>query len=71
VLDPPHTAENYLLKEMGYQIVRRHAAKLHRIAILLGFLIPLLALAFSLPLRTDWINAAISLIGPSQLPSGF
>ena len=32
-----HTSENYLLKEMGFQIARKHAAKLRRIALTLGF----------------------------------
>jgi DMSO reductase anchor subunit len=41
LLDPPHTEENYLLKEMGYRIARRHAAKLRAIAALLGFVLPL------------------------------
>jgi sulfite dehydrogenase (quinone) subunit SoeC len=44
-LDPPHTEENYLLREMGYRIARRHAAKLRRIALAAGFLAPLLILA--------------------------
>jgi DMSO reductase anchor subunit len=41
LLDPPHTEENYLLKEMGYRIARRHAATLRAIAALLGFALPL------------------------------
>ena len=41
MLEPPHTGENYLLKEMGYQIARKHAARLRRIAILLTFIIPI------------------------------
>lgn len=38
----PHTAENYLQREMGFQIARKHAVKLRRIALLLGFLLPVL-----------------------------
>ena len=38
----PHSEENYLLEEMGYRIARKHAAKLRRIALILGFGIPLL-----------------------------
>lgn len=40
MLEPPHTGENYLLKEMGFQIARKHAVKLRRAAIFLTFLIP-------------------------------
>jgi DMSO reductase anchor subunit len=39
-LEAPHTSENYLLKEMGYQIARKHAGKLRRIAALLAFILP-------------------------------
>ena len=38
----PHTSENYLQREMGFQIARKHALKLRRIALLLGFGAPLL-----------------------------
>ena len=37
---PPHTGTNYLLKEMAYQIARKHALRLRVIAILLMSLIP-------------------------------
>jgi DMSO reductase anchor subunit len=40
LLDPPHTEDNYLLKEMGYRVARKHAAKLRRLALLLGFVGP-------------------------------
>ena len=44
-LDGPHFTENYVLREMGYQIARKHAVKLRRIAATLAFLLPAL-LAF-------------------------
>ena len=37
----PHTEENYLLKEMGYRIARKHAAKLRLVVHALAFAIPL------------------------------
>lgn len=40
-LDAPHFTENYVLREMGFAIARRHAAKLRRIALGLGFAAPL------------------------------
>jgi DMSO reductase anchor subunit len=40
MLEGPHTEENYLLKEMGYRIARKHAAKLRRIAAILAFALP-------------------------------
>jgi len=44
MLEPPHTEENYLLKEMGYRVARKHAEKLRRIAAACGFMVPLAAL---------------------------
>jgi DMSO reductase anchor subunit len=56
-LEWPHTEENYLLKEMGFRIARKHGARLRRIAQLLAFALPvvLLAAAFALP----WPHAAV------------
>jgi sulfite dehydrogenase (quinone) subunit SoeC len=39
----PHTEENYVLKEMGYQIARKHAAKLRLLVHLFAFAVPLMA----------------------------
>ena len=41
LLDPPHTEENYLQKEMGFRIARKHGAKLRRVALIVGFAAPL------------------------------
>src|SRR5437667_5552613 len=50
MLEPPHTEENYLLKEMGFAIARKHRVRLRRIVRLAAFLLPalltLLALLF-------------------------
>ena len=40
-LDPPHVQDNYLLKEMGFAVARKHAEKLRRLTHLLAFLAPL------------------------------
>jgi DMSO reductase anchor subunit len=39
-LEAPHTSENYLLREMGYQVARKHAARLRRMALNAGLLLP-------------------------------
>jgi DMSO reductase anchor subunit len=41
LLEPPHTGSNYLMREMGYSVARKHAAKLRRIAQIAAFAIPL------------------------------
>jgi sulfite dehydrogenase (quinone) subunit SoeC len=41
VLERPHTGENYLLREMGFVIARKHALKLRRLSLAFGFALPL------------------------------
>lgn len=48
MLEGPHTEENYLQREMGFKIARKHAAKLRQIANLLGFFVPALLLLIAL-----------------------
>ncbi|MGH8173381.1 MAG: hypothetical protein ACREPX_09545, partial [Rhodanobacteraceae bacterium] len=40
--EQPHTEENYLTREMGFVLARKHARKLRAIAIVAGFIIPAL-----------------------------
>jgi DMSO reductase anchor subunit len=40
-LEPPHSEENYLLKEMGFRIARKHRLRLRRVARLAGFAFPI------------------------------
>ena len=35
-LETPHTSENYLLKEMGFALARKHSARLRRMALVVG-----------------------------------
>jgi len=39
-LDPPQTSAGYLQREMGFRIARKHARRLRRLALLVGFLLP-------------------------------
>lgn len=41
-LDAPHFSENFILRQMGFAIARRHAARLRRLALGIGFALPLL-----------------------------
>ena len=47
-LDPPHTMANFVMREMGYTIARRHADKLRRLAVLLAFVLPAVAIVLIL-----------------------
>ncbi|MBL4617795.1 MAG: dimethyl sulfoxide reductase anchor subunit [Robiginitomaculum sp.] len=40
LIESPHDQPNYLLKEMGFEIARKHSKKLRRIALICGFLLP-------------------------------
>lgn len=66
-LDRPHFTENYILREMGYQVARKHAAKLRRIAVGLAFFVPallaLLAACGIAPAITALAASMIALAG--------
>lgn len=55
-LEWPHTEENYLLKEMGFRIARKHKARLRQITQVLAFALPVLLLVAVFALR--WPYAA-------------
>lgn len=44
LLEGPHSEANYLMQEMGFKIARKHAEKLRRYSLLLGFALPALLL---------------------------
>jgi len=43
LIEQPHTQENYLLREMGFSIARKHRLRLRHITRLAGFVVPLAA----------------------------
>jgi DMSO reductase anchor subunit len=69
LFEAPHSSDNYLLKEMGFRIAQRHAAKLRRLALASGFAAPfgltLLALALGGP-----AGAALSLVAAASAQLG-
>lgn len=58
-LDPPHTQANYVMREMGFAIGRKHALKLRRAANILLFVAP--ALLCVLALLTGGATSALPL----------
>ena len=61
----PHTEENYLMKEMGFKVARKHALKLRLIALGLGFTAPAI-LVFLATLFAGWtavVLLALAAIG--------
>jgi DMSO reductase anchor subunit len=61
LLDPPNTQANYLQKEMGYAIARKHAEKLRRLAFGLLFALPL-ALVVAAVAATAWFATAANVL---------
>jgi len=66
--EQPHTEENYLTREMGFVLARKHASKLRAITLLFGFAIPaLLAVASllvpQLQVASAWLALAFGLVG--------
>ncbi len=60
-LDLPHTEPNYLQKEMGFRVARKHARKLRRVAYVTGLGVPLLALAIGFGVDGH-VNAGLAIV---------
>jgi DMSO reductase anchor subunit len=60
-LDPPHTESNYLLREMGFRVARKHAEKLRLLALVGGFAVPMLLALLALLLGGGAAMAALTL----------
>ena len=64
----PNTQESYLMKEMGFRIARKHAARLKLIVHLLAFAVPLVLTALALAL-SGWVAAIAAVLAVvSQAP---
>jgi DMSO reductase anchor subunit len=50
LLEPPHTGRNYLMREMGFSVARKHAEALRRIVLVAGFVAPAWAVALGIGL---------------------
>jgi DMSO reductase anchor subunit len=60
LLEAPHTESNYLMKEMGFRIARKHSLRLRVAAVGLGFAFPSLGVAGALVPGTD-LGTAVAL----------
>ncbi|MDQ6433142.1 DmsC/YnfH family molybdoenzyme membrane anchor subunit [Mesorhizobium sp. LHD-90] len=59
LFERPHMNENYLTREMGFVIARKHAAKLARISFLAGGALPVLLLLVAAALSAVPVTAAV------------
>ncbi len=64
-LDPPHTQANFVMREMGYEVARKHVLALRPLALGAGFIAPaaLLFLSASVPPMAATIAATVAAIG--------
>ena len=69
-LDPPHTEENYVQKEMGFRIARKHATKLRWTAVLLGFVVPAVFSAIGIVLPGGVVAALSALLAIAGATAG-
>lgn len=53
-LDPPHTRPNFVMREMGYRVARKHATALRRVAFLALIVAPLLVVSLALLAPPGW-----------------
>ena len=59
LLERPHALDNYLTREMGFRVARKHAAKLWMIAFLSGGLLPILALLLAMAVGSGYFTQLI------------
>ncbi|WP_029355651.1 DmsC/YnfH family molybdoenzyme membrane anchor subunit [Bosea sp. 117] len=58
----PHTEENYLLKEMGYRVARKHRDRLRALVLFAAFALPTLLLLPGLAAEAGIIGAACAVL---------
>jgi len=67
--EAPHTEENYLTREMGFALARKHAQKLRRIALVLVGLVPAL-LALPAWLLHPTLDTAYAMVALASVTAG-
>jgi len=58
----PHTQENYVLKETGFQIGRKHGDKLRQIAVIAFFVVPITLLVLAIVTSQPGLSVIFSVI---------
>jgi DMSO reductase anchor subunit len=69
-LDPPHTQPNFVMREMGYQVARRHALKLRRLSMVLLFAVPIMASLVLLMIPPGAVQIAVALLSMLSAAAG-
>ena len=69
LLDLPHTEPNFVQKEMGFTVARRHGIKLRRTAVILAFVLPLVCTVGVL-LTSGLVAAVLAFIALISVSAG-
>ena len=62
LLERPHAMDNYLTREMGFRVARKHANLLWAIALQTGLVIPAVLLALSFGLQTSTMSILLAIV---------
>lgn len=68
-LDPPHSTPNFVMREMGFKVARKHALKLRLYSYLCLFLIPILMICVAL-LGVSWLSVIGGLVALGAVTIG-
>lgn len=68
-LEGPHTEDNYLMNEMGFRVARKHALKLRRIVLIVGYLAGICAVGLGL-MASGPIEGVLALLGAGLATAG-
>ncbi len=63
LFERPHALDNYLTREMGFRVARKHAAKLWVIAFVCGAILPILALLIAMVVGSGLAGQLVLVIG--------
>ncbi len=66
---PAHTRANFVMREMGFQVARKHALKLRQIALVAGFAAPV-ALSIMATTAGSPLNLALALLAAGSAVVG-
>jgi len=67
LFEAPHTEDNYLMREMGFRIARKHAYRLRLFATILAFVLPFLLTALTLAMVQPVAGSAAALAAVSVI----
>ena len=67
VLEKPHTSENYLQQEMGFQIARKHSEKLRKIVLISLFILPIIFITLTFLIPNIAFTLTLIAIAPATI----